>query len=100
MIRIPMASAGDKGFASRGQGPREDLGPFPPDLGGDALEVRVERFRELLAGRLGPPGPEGSKGLDAANAAPPLMPEKQVRPAPNRLRRSPPTNTPGSRNPL
>src|SRR5256712_13382899 len=58
MIRIPMASAGDKGFASRGQGPREDLGPLPPDLRADALEGRVERLRELLAGAPGPRNPE------------------------------------------
>src|SRR3989454_10385284 len=95
MIRIPMASAGDKGFASRGQGPREDLGPFPPDLGGDALEGRVERFRELLARRLGPRGPEVSKRLGAATAALLGMPEIQVRPSANRLRRHATTNLHG-----
>src|SRR2546426_11297949 len=96
MIRIPMASAGDKGYASRGQGPREGLGPFPPDLGGDALEVRVERFRELLARRLGPRGPEVSKRLGAATAALLVMPEIQVRPSANRLRRHATTNLHGS----
>src|SRR5256885_7145494 len=87
MIRIPMASAGDKGFASRGQGPREDLGPLPPDLGGDALEVRVECLGELLAGRLGPRRPEIPKRLDAAPAALLVMPEIQVWPSANRFRR-------------
>src|SRR2546428_7377437 len=87
MIRIPMASAGDKGFASRRQGPREDLGPFPPDLRGDALEVRVERFGELLAGRLGPRSPEIPERLDPATAALLVMPEIQVWPSSNRFRR-------------
>src|SRR3989454_4514540 len=96
MIRIPMASAGDKGFASRGQGRREDLGRFRPDLGGDALEVRVERFHELLVRRLGPRGPEVSKRLGAATAALLVMPEIQVRPSANRLRRHATTNLHGS----
>src|SRR3989442_6051833 len=96
MIRIPMASAGDKGFASRGQGPREDLGPFPPDLGGDALEVRVQRFRELLVRRLGPRGPQASKRLGAATAALLVMPAIKGRPSANRLRRPATTNLHGS----
>src|SRR5438445_9761243 len=87
MIRIPMASAGDKGFASRGQGTREDLGPFPPDLRGDALEVRVERFGELLAGRLGPRRPEIAERLDPATAALLVMPEIEVWPSADRFRR-------------
>src|SRR5436309_10208779 len=69
MIRIPMASAGDKGFASRRQGPREDLGPLPPDLRGDAFEVRVECLGELLAGRVGPRRPAVPVRLAAAIAA-------------------------------
>src|SRR3989454_7469889 len=96
MIRIPMASAGDKGFASRRQGPCEDLGPFPSDLGGDALEVRVEGLRELLAGRLGPRRPEIPKRLDPATAALLVMPEIQVRPSSNRLRRHATTDLHGS----
>src|SRR2546422_8973683 len=96
MIRIPMASAGDKGFASRRQGPCEDLGPFPSDLGGDALEVRVEGLRELLAGRLGPRRPEIPKRLDPATAALLVMPEIQVRPSSNRLRRHATTALHGS----
>src|SRR5437870_7042797 len=96
MIRILMASAGDKGFASRRQGPREDLGPFPSDLGGDALEVRVEGLRELLAGRLGPRRPEIPKRLDPATAAVLVMPEIQVRPSANRLRRHATTDLHGS----
>src|SRR2546425_5841254 len=100
MIRIPMASAGDKGFASRRQGPREDLGRFPWALGGDALEVRVEGLRELLAGRLGPRRPEISKRLDPATAALLVMPEIQVRPSANRLRRHATTDLHGSDIPL
>src|SRR2546425_1344251 len=96
MIRIPMASAGDKGFASRRQGPREDLGPFPSDLGGDALEVRVEGLRELLAGCLGPRRPEIPKRLDPATAALLVMPEIQVRPSADRLRRHATTDLHGS----
>src|SRR3989442_1784279 len=96
MIRIPMASAGDKGFASRRQGPREDLGPFPSDLGGAALEVRVEGLRELLAGRLGPRRPEIPKRLAPATAAVLVMPEIQVRPSANRLRRHATTDLHGS----
>src|SRR3989441_1746000 len=96
MIRIPMASAGDKGFASRRQGPREDLGPFPSDLGGDALEVRVEGLRELLAGCLGPRSPEIPKPLAPAPAALLLMPEIQVRPSADRLRRHATTDLHGS----
>src|SRR5436309_12905447 len=87
MIRIPMASAGDKGFASRRQGPREDLGPLPPDLRGDTLEVRVECFGELLARCLGPRGPEIPKRLDPATAGLLVMPEIQVGPFADRFRR-------------
>src|SRR2546428_1185221 len=100
MIRIPMASAGDKGFASRRQGPREDLGPFPSDLGGDALEVRVEGLRELLAGCLGPRRPQIPKRLGPATAALPVMPEIQVPPSPDRLRRHATTDLHGSDIPL
>jgi len=75
MIRIPMASAGDKGFASLRQRAREDLGPLPPDLRGDALEVGVECFGELLPGRLGPRGPEIPERLDPATAALLVMPK-------------------------
>jgi len=87
MIRIPMASAGDKGFASRRRGPSEDLGPLPTDLRGDALEVRVECFSKLLAGRLGPRGPEIPEGLDPATAALLVVPEIQVWPSADRFRR-------------
>src|SRR5439155_941762 len=87
MIRIPMASAGDKGFASRRQGPREDLGPLPPDLRSDTLEVRVECFGELLARCLGPGGPEIPKRLDPATAALLVMPEIQVGPSADRCGR-------------
>src|SRR2546426_2772317 len=96
MIRIPMASAGDKGFASRRQGRREALGPFPSALGGDALEVRVEGLRELLAGCLGPRRPEIPKRLDPATAALLVMPEIQVRPSADRLRRHATTDLHGS----
>src|SRR5207249_5799430 len=96
MIRIPMASAGDKGFASRGQGPREDPGPLPPDLRGDALEVRVEGLGELLAGRLGPRRPEIPNRLDAATTALLVMPEIQVWPSANRFRRHATTDLHGS----
>src|SRR3989454_7104524 len=96
MVRIPMASAGDKGFASRRQGPREDLGPLPPDLCGDALEVRVECFGELLAGRLGPRRPEIPERLDPATAALLVVPEIQVWPSANRFRRHATTDLHGS----
>src|SRR2546427_6066412 len=96
MIRIPMASAGDKGFASRRQGPGEALGPFPSDLGGDALEVRAEGLRELLAGCLGPRRPEIPNRLDPATAALLVMPEIQVRPSADRLRRHATTDLHGS----
>src|SRR5256886_17542802 len=87
MIRIPMASAGDKGFASRGQGPREDLGPLPPDLRGDALEVRVECLGELLAGRLGPRRSQIPERPDPAPPALLVMPEIQEWPSADRLPR-------------
>src|SRR3989475_6404687 len=96
MIRIPMASAGDKGFASRGQVPREAPGPFPSDLGGAALEVRVGGLGELLAGCLGPRRPEIPKRLDPATAALLVMPEIQVRPSADRLRRHATTDLHGS----
>src|SRR3989454_72928 len=75
---------------------REDLGPFPSDLGGDALEVRVEGLRELLAGCLGPRRPEIPKRLDPATAALLVMPEIQVRPSADRLRRHATTDLHGS----
>src|SRR5436309_9452448 len=96
MIRIPMASAGDKGFASRRQGPREDLGPLPPDLRRDALEVRVEGLGELLAGRLGPRRSEIPERLDPATAALLVMPEIQVWSSANRFRRHATTDLHGS----
>src|SRR2546428_2162181 len=49
MIRIPMASAGDKGFASRRQGPREDLGPFALDVLLVSLTADVGEISALLA---------------------------------------------------
>src|SRR3989475_7749510 len=91
-----MASAGDKGFASRGQGPREDLGPLPPDLRGAALEVRVECLGELLAGRLGPRRSEIPERLDPATAALLVMPEIQVWSSANRFRRHATTDLHGS----
>ncbi len=91
-----MASAGDKGFASRWQGPRENLGPFPPNLDGDALEIGVERLGELLAGRLGPRGPEVPERLDPATAPLLVMPEIQVWPSSDRFRRHATTDLHGS----
>ena len=82
-----MASAGDKGFASRGQGPCEDLGPFPPDLRGDALEIRVEGFSELLAGRFGPRSSQVPERLDPATTPVLVVPEVQVGPSADRFRR-------------
>src|SRR3989449_7048812 len=96
MIRIPMASAGDKGFASRRQGPREALGPFRSARGGDAPEVGVEGLRGVLAGSLGPRRPEIPKRLDPATAALLVMPEIQVRPSADRLRRHATTDLHGS----
>src|SRR5437867_6098776 len=82
-----MATADNKGFASRRQRPREDLGAFPADLGGDPLEIGVEGFREPLAGGLRSRGPEVPERLDPAPAPLLVMPEIQIRPAADRLRR-------------
>src|SRR5207247_2637521 len=84
---LPMATADNKGFASRRQRPREDLGAFPADLGGDPLEIGVEGFREPLAGGLRSRGPEVPERLDPAPAPLLVMPEIQIRPAADRLRR-------------
>src|SRR5207245_2796782 len=73
--------------ASAHRGQEGDLVPLPPDLRGDALEVRVERFGELLAGRLGPRNPEIPERLDPATAALLVMPEIQVWPSSDRFRR-------------
>ena len=80
-----MGSARDKGFASRRDGARQDVCPFPPDFRGDPLEVRVEGFRELLAGGLGPRGPQVPERLDPTTGSLLVMPEIQVRPAADRL---------------
>ena len=82
-----MASAGDKGFASLRQRAGQDFRPLPTDLRGDALEVCVQGLRQLRAGRLGPCGPQISERLDPATAPFLVMPEIQVRPPADRLRR-------------
>src|SRR5712692_3409268 len=86
MATLPMGSARDKDFASRRDGAREDFRPFPPDLRGDPLEIRVEGFRELLASGLGPRSPQVPERLDPTTAPLLVMPEIQVRPAADRLR--------------
>src|SRR5207247_8553959 len=83
---LPMATADNKGFASRRQRPREDLGAFPADLGGDPLEIGVEGFREPLAGGLRSRGPGVPERLDPAPAPPPVLPENEVLSAAARAR--------------
>src|SRR6059036_1450402 len=92
-----MASAGDKGFASLRQGAGQDLRPLPTDLCGDAFEIRVQGFGQFRPGRLGPRGPEVSEGLDPTTAPLLVMPEIQVRPPADRLRRHATTDLHGLR---
>src|SRR5881628_1173855 len=87
MPGLPMDSARDKGFASRRDSAREDVRPFSPDFRGDPLEIRIEGFREFLAGGLGPRGPQVPERLDPTTAPLLVMPEIQVRPAADRLGR-------------
>src|SRR5438093_360729 len=66
---------------------RVDVDPVAVDLGGDPLEIGVEGFREPLAGGLRSSGPEVPERLDPAPAPLLVMPEIQIRPAADRLRR-------------
>src|SRR2546425_844484 len=91
-----MASAGDKGFASLRQGAGQDFRPLPTDLCGDAFERCVQGFRQFRPGRLGPPGPQVSEGLDPTPAPFLVMPEIQVRPPADRLRGHATTDLHGS----
>src|SRR2546425_400058 len=79
--------ASDKGFASRRDDLREDLHPLPSEVRRDPFDVRVEDFGQLLAGRLGSGGPEVPEGLDPPAAAFLVVPEVQVGPAADLLRR-------------
>src|SRR6266571_1492263 len=81
-----MASAGDKGFASLRQGAGQDFRPLPTDLRGDALEICVQGFCQLRAGRLGSRDPQVPERLDPATAPFLVVPEVQVRPSANRFR--------------
>src|SRR5438128_195946 len=79
--------ASDKGFASRRDDLRENLCPLPSEVRRDPFDVRVEDFRQLLTGRLGSGGPEVPEGLDPPAAAFLVVPEVQVGPAADFLRR-------------
>src|SRR2546422_1467947 len=92
-----MASAGDKGFASLRHRAGEAFRALPTDLRGDALEIRVQGFGQFRPGRLGPRGPEVSEGLDPTTAPLLVMPEIQVRPPADRLRRHATTDLHGLR---
>jgi len=92
-----MAAAGDKGFASLRQRAGQDFRPLPTDLGGDTLEIRVQGFRQLRPGRLGPRGPQVSERLYPTTAPFLVMPEIQVRPPADRLRRHATTDLHGPR---
>src|SRR2546428_651277 len=92
-----MASAGDKGFASLRHRAGEDFRALPTDLRGDALEIRVQGFGQLRPGRLGPRGTEVSERLDPTTAPFLVMPEIQVWPPSDRLRRHATTDLHGSR---
>src|SRR2546425_11970030 len=95
-----MASAGDKGFASLRHRAGEDFRALPTDLRGDALEIRVQGFGKLRPGRLGPRGTEVSERLDPTTAPLLVMPEIQVWPPADRLRRHATTDLHGTRMPL
>ena len=92
-----MASAGDKDFASLRQRAGEDFRALPTDLRGDTLEIRVQGFGQFRPGRLGPRRPEVSEGLDPTTAPLLVMPEIQVWPPADRLRRHATTDLHGTR---